>query len=49
MNAVYYAPVRGPMCQFWIVETARAKYLVTWGEKFDPFWGYARVLKELPR
>ena len=48
MNEIYNE-LRGPMSQFWIVETARAKYLMTWSQQFNFMWGYSRVLKELPR
>ena len=38
-----------PMRQFWVVETARAKYLMTWSKEFSFMWGFTRVLRELPR
>lgn len=44
-----YTRLRGPMCQFWVMETARAKYLMTWSHDFNFMWGYTRPVKELPR
>jgi len=44
-----YNELRGPMSQFWIVETAISKYLVTWSKEWNWKWGFTRVLRELPR
>ena len=48
MNEIYNEK-RGPMSQFWTVDMARGKYLVTWSSHFDPLWGFTRVLRKLPR
>lgn len=43
---------KGPqaMSQFYVVDTARARYLMTLrGEGWSFMWGFSRVLRELPR
>ncbi len=48
MNDIYNQ-LHGPMSQFWVVDTARGKYLMTWSLTFSYMWGYSRCIKELPR
>ena len=37
------------MAQFFTLTTARAKYLMAHSDTWSFMWGYARVIKELPR
>lgn len=38
-----------PMAQFYVVDTAKAKYLMTQGTEWNWAWGWARIVKELER
>ena len=48
MNQVYNDK-HGPMSQFWVLDTASGRRLMTHGTEFNYMWGFSRVLRMLPR